>query len=233
MRTIRLRRWEWVIAAIGAFALAAAFLGYGVVSAAGDPPVAPSSLKAERHDGYIEIIFTHPNEANIDGWQVQVRAGGTPWGDWYDLPDDVTSASVNAFIEDTDNDVRYRIRLRAVNEHGAGPYLKTVSAASNRASAPADLRTVAHGNDKIYLVWDSPDDDAITGYRYKFRAKGDAWGGWTDATSTVSGESEYITFDGLEAGTVYQFKLRAMRDQVAGYVGRAKGSTEAAADSSP
>jgi len=220
---------EWVIAAIGVFALAAAFLGYGAVSAAGNPPAAPSSLSAERHDGNIEIIFTHANEANIDGWQVQVRAGGTPWGDWYDL-EGVSRHGVNAFIEDTDNDVRYRIRLRAVNEHGAGDYHKTVSAASNRASAPADLRTVADGTDKIHLVWDSPDDDAITGYQYRFRPKGGAWGDWTDATSTVSGESEYVTFDGLEAGTVYQFKLRAMRDQVAGYMGRAKGSTEEAAE---
>ena len=202
-----------------------------MVSAAGDPPAAPSSLSAERHDGYIEIIFNHPGEAEIDGWQVQVRAGGTPWGDRYDL-EGVSRHRVNAFIENTDNDVRYRIRLRAVNEHGAGPYLKTVSAASNRASAPADLRTVAHGNDNIHLVWDSAADDAITGYQYRFRAKGDAWGGWTDATSTVSGESEYITFDGLEADTVYQFKLRAMRGQAPGYVGRAKGSTEAAAEGS-
>ena len=211
--------------------MAAAFLGHDVVSAAGDPPAAPSSLSAERHDGNIEIIFTHPSSAEVDGWQVQVRAGGTPWGDWYDLPD--TSAdSINGFIDGTDNDVRYRIRLRAVNEHGAGPYLKTVSAASNRASAPAGMEAVEDGSDRMYLTWQSPDDDAITGYQYRFRAKGGAWGDWTDVTSTVSGESEYITFDDLEAGTVYQFKLRAMRDQVAGYMGRAKGSTEAAAEGS-
>ena len=209
--------------------MAAAFLGHDVVSAAGDPPAAPSSLSAERHDGNIEIIFTHPSSAEVDGWQVQVRAGGTPWGDWYDLPD-TSPDSINGFIDGTDNDVRYRIRLRAVNEHGAGPYLKTVSAASNRASAPADMEAVADGASVIYLTWRSPDDDAITGYQYKFRPKGGTWGDWTDATSTVSSESEYITFDDLEADTVYQFKLRAMRDQVAGYVGRAKGSTAAAAE---
>ena len=61
MRVIRLRRRDWAIAVIGAFALAAAFLGYGAVSAAGDPPAAPASLKAERHDGSIEIIL-HPPE---------------------------------------------------------------------------------------------------------------------------------------------------------------------------
>ena len=232
MRTIRLRRRDWTIAVIGAFALAAVFLGYGAVSAAGDPPAAPASLSAERHDGYIEIIFTHPNEANIDGWQVQVRAGGTPWGDWYDL--DASPASVNDFIEDTDDDVRYRIRLRAVNEHGAGPYLKTVVAAvlPEPAPAPADLEAVEDGSDRIFLIWTSADDDAITGYQYNFRAKGDAWGGWTAATPTVSNESEYFAFEGLEADTVYRFKLRAMRGDVAGHIGRAKGTTEAAAEGS-
>jgi len=158
--------------------MAAAFLGYGAVSAAGDPPAAPASLKAEGHDGYIEIIFTHPNESNIDGWQVQVRAGGTPWSDWYDLPD-TSPDSINGFIENTD-------------------------------------------------------DDGITGYRYNFRAAGSDWGSWTDASPTVSadGDHEYVTFDGLEADTLYRFKLRAMRGANAGDVGRAKGSTEAAAEGS-
>ena len=238
MRAIRLKRRDWAIAVIGAFALAAVFLGYGAVSAAGDPPVAPASLKAERHDGYIEIIFTHSNEANIDGWQVQVRAGGTPWGDWYDLTDEDGEAvgpnRINGFIEDTDDDVRYRIRLRAVNEHGAGPYLKTVVAAvaPEPAPAPADLEAVAHGSDRIFLIWTSADDDAITGYQYNFRAKGDDWGGWTAASPTVTNESRYLTFDDLEADTIYRFKLRAMRGEVEGHIGRAKGTTEAVAESS-
>ena len=114
MRTIRLRRGSWVIAAIGVFALAAALLGYGAVSAADDPPAAPASLSAVRHDGNIEVRFSHPNVANVDGWQVQTRAGNAAWGDWFDLTD-VGPNAVNAYIENTDNDVHYRIRLRAVN----------------------------------------------------------------------------------------------------------------------
>ena len=225
MRTIRLRRGSWVIAAIGAFALAAVFLGYGAVSAEGDPPVAPASLSAVRHDGNIEIRFSHPNVANVDGWQVQTRAGNAAWGDWYELTGVGPNAG-NANIEGTDNDTHYRIRLRAVNEHGAGPYVKTVARSNNRAAAPANMRVeLGSSSSQLYLVWKSSNDDAITGYQHRFRQAGGAWSDWTDSDHQASGSSQYITFDDLSAGTEYQFKLRAMRGQAPGYVGKASGTT--------
>ena len=225
MRTTRLRRGNWVIAALCAFALAVALFGYGAVAASGNTPAAPSKLSAERHDGYIEIFFSHPDPSEVDGWQVRTRAGGEAWGDWYDLPDDVTPNRINAFIGDTDNDTHYRIRLRAVNEHGSGPYVKTVARSANRAAAPADLRVENEDADKIHLVWTSSGDAAITGYQYRFREVDGSWSDWLDADATVSSSNEYITVGDLPDDTEFQFKVRAMRGQVPGYVSRVSGAT--------
>lgn len=230
MRTIRLGRGSWVIAAICAFALAAAFLGYGAVSATSDPPAAPASLSAVRHDGNIEIRFNHPNVANVDSWQVQTRARNAAWGDWSTLAD-VGPNAINAYIDGTDNDTDYRIRLRAVNEHGAGAYVKTVARSVNRAAVPDNIRVAAHGDDILRLVWNTSDDEAITGYEYKMRAAGDAWDGWYYAgmPADASG-SQYISFSDLESDTKYQFRLRAMRGSDPGYVGKANGRTEISND---
>ena len=115
--------------------------------------------------------------------------------------------------------------MRAVNDHGAGPYVKTVARSVNRAAAPSNMRVVADGATKLHLVWDPSDDDAITGYQHQFRQAGGSWSDWSDSDETDNGSNVYITFDDLASGTAYQFKLRAMRGEAPGYVGKVSGTT--------
>jgi len=77
---------------------------------------------------------------------------------------------------------------------------------------------------QLYLVWQSSDDDAITGYQHRLRQAGGVWSDWADAAPTASGSNEYIAFDDLAGGIEYQFKLRAMRGQAPGYVGKVSNS---------
>ena len=71
-------------------------------------------------------------------------------------------------------------------------------------AAPTGLTATA-GDQSVTLAWNDPADSSITGYEYRTRWAGVAWGEWTAISAANS-----HTVTGLDNGTEYRFKLRAV-----------------------
>ena len=82
------------------------------------------------------------------------------------------------------------------------------------AAAPTGL-AASGGDSSVALSWDDPLDSSITGYQYRMRWAGVAWSAWTTIPDSDSSTTSY-TFDGLDSGTEYRFRLRAVNGAGAG-----------------
>ena len=71
-------------------------------------------------------------------------------------------------------------------------------------AAPTGLTATA-GDQSVALAWNDPADSSITGYEYRTRWAGVAWGDWKSISAANS-----HTVTGLENGKEYRFKLRAV-----------------------
>ena len=72
---------------------------------------------------------------------------------------------------------------------------------------PTGLSATA-GNREVSLSWSNPDNDSITGYQLQRKKGSDAWGSWTNITSSGAGTTRH-TVTGLENGAEYRFRICA------------------------
>ena len=130
----------------------------------------------------------------------------------------------------------------AVSASGAGPTIvswpydpatdwtdgQTVSvslaaAPAARPAKPSGLAATA-GDAQVTLSWTDPGDSSITGYQYRQKAGGAAWGRWTDIASSAPGgaNAASYTVTGLANCTAHLFRVRAVNA-----AGRSPASDEA------
>ena len=130
----------------------------------------------------------------------------------------------------------------AVSASGAGPTIvswpydpatdwtdgQTVSvslaaAPAARPAKPTGLAATA-GDAQVTLSWTDPGDSSITGYQYRQKAGGAAWGRWTDIASSAPGgaNAASYTVTGLANCTAHLFRVRAVNA-----AGRSPASDEA------
>ena len=119
----------------------------------------------------------------------------------------------------------YIYRIRAVNGVGSGDWSNGV-----RATTPADvpevvstLAATATSATAINLTWTAPGDggSAITGYRLERKA---GVGGYTLVSLSIAADATSHTDSGLNAGTTYTYRIRAVNA-----VGNGGWSSEASA----
>ena len=191
--------------------------GYGTESdtAAATPrpvPAKPAGLRAEAGNGEVRLAWTDPDDATITGWQYRVKTTGA-FGQWTDIAG--SGAATTAYtLTGLNNGTTYSFRLRAVNGSGAGPESDEASAAPLAPpAAPSGLRA-APGDGQVVLTWDDPSDATITGWQYRVKTT-DAFGQWTDIAGSGAATTAY-TLTGLDNGTTYSFRLRAVNGSGAG-----------------
>ena len=96
----------------------------------------------------------------------------------------------------------------SVTENDTPPSVGTAPA------APTGL-TVTPGNRLVVLSWSDPNNAGITGWQYRQKAGGGAWGAWTDIGSSGATTTSH-TVSGLNNGTAYVFQVRARKGNVNG-----------------
>ena len=171
------------------------------------PPAAPSSVTLTRADG--TVTASGYAVSGADKYHITYTSdGGKSWGAAA-VPNDNFAGSSITF--NADNAKSYIVGVRAgnstgwsgwVNSPSIGPYTPPAPA------APAGLRAI--GDDQsVILSWDDPENSSITGYEYRTRRAGVAWGAWT-AIANSGADTTSHTVTGLDNGTEYRFKLRAV-----------------------
>ena len=202
------------------------------------PPAVPAGLTAAAGDGSVTLSWADPSDPGVTGYEYRLRYAGVAWSQWTAVPGSGSSTTSHT-VGGLDNGTEYRFKLRAVNADGpsrAAPAISpwyaaavpqhpapppTVpppppSASPPSASPPSALPpavpaglTAAAGDGSVTLSWADPSDPGVTGYEYRLRYAGVAWSQWAAVPGSGSSTTSH-TVGGLDNGTEYRFKLRAV-----------------------
>ena len=164
----------------------------------------------------ITIAWTAPSSggSDITGYQLRVWDGS----DWMLLTSPAAGATMYKH-EGLAPGMRYYYTLAARNSMGLGPSSDAVSAmtAAGTPDAPV-LTATATGADSIQLTWTVPDSKGTTIDDYElvsWDTTTEAWG-TTDLLGTDDTTVTQFVHTGLDAGTKYYYRIRAMADTVEG-----------------
>ena len=171
-------------------------------------PGAPSGLKASGGSGVIDLFWSNPSNATINGYQYQIRTSSTSsFGAWQSIPSSGASTVSYRISGLATAEQSYIIRLRAGNAAGWGPYQST-DAGTGPTHSPSGV-VVTSGDGSFTVTWDAPQAGyGITGYLFYYlphRNPG-PFTGWVNLPGTTRSH----TVTGLDNGIRYRIWLRAV-----------------------
>ena len=114
---------------------------------------------------------------------------------------------------DFDSDFNLGVKAKASGHTGAsdlGTGTVEVTATAEAAAAKPTGLSAREGPRSAVLTWDNPSDSTITGYEYQQRDGANWPTAWTAMTNSVAATTTY-TVTGLDNGTAYDFRIRALR----------------------
>ena len=179
------------------------------------PPATPGVITVSRSDGTLSAFWNSVGGAT----SYHVTYTGDNGASWSlaALNHPAGNGTTSITITGVDNGKPYIVGVRSRNSAGDSGWRNSSStgryepppAPPKPPAAPTALS--ATGSDKsVTLRWNKPTGD-VTGYQFQFRAAPPApgWGDWY-TVPYGDGNTTWYTVKGLENGTEYRFKLRAV-----------------------
>ena len=180
-----------------------------------NPPSAPG--KPTVTGGNQQVTLTASVSDNggseITGWEYRQKADGGNYGSWTQINNSSSGNSLSGTVTGLQNGTTYRFKVRAENDQhysAESPESDAVTLATT-PSAPGKP-TVTGGNQQVTLAASVSDNggSAVTGWKYQQKVDGGDYGSWTQISNSSSGNSLSGTVTGLQNGTAYRFKVRAV-----------------------
>lgn len=185
-------------------------------------PARVTGVVVEADDMSLVVTWAVPssNGRPITGYNVQhclttadCSVNGTGWVD-ADPSGAVTRHPIPSLV----NATSYRVRVRAINDRGAGPWSSSVTGTPKAVPAAPEAPTLTAGNRKIDLDWAAPDGRGadITAYGIQYRpcsatprdcSETVRWSGWRSRSHSGTGLVASIT--GLTNATKHEVRVRA------------------------
>jgi LPXTG-motif cell wall-anchored protein len=169
-------------------------------------PAAPAGVTVVEDDSALHVTFDAPADdggAAVEGYQISTD-GGMTWSAVYG------AATTSVTIDGLDNGTTYDIRVRAINEAGAGTASAKLAATPRTIPGAPGGVTVVEDDSALHINFTAPVDDGgadVEGYQYSLDG-GATWSG------TVAGPT--FSIDGLANGTTYDVRVRAVNEAGAG-----------------
>lgn len=174
------------------------------------PPPTDPDVEETATPGVLVLQWTPPPDVESHGFQLRYKPQtgevGT-WSQWVAMNGDQTSTQVNGLQVG----IGYQFELTAQNGPlGTSPPVQFAMEPSP-AAPPTGLMATG-GVRLISLTWDTPEEGAATGYRYRYRESGDAedWSDWFNADLTDT-ETQSTFVYGLRQATSYTVELTTQR----------------------
>ena len=169
-------------------------------------PAKPTGLVAMPGDRRVTLTWDDPGNATVSKWQFSAGSGGS-YGEWMDIPGSDATTTGHT-VTGLENGTAYGFKLRAVNASGNGAETDETTATPVPVPAkPAGL-TAMPGDRRVVLEWDNPGDATIARWQYSIAATA-AYSGWADIPGSDAGTTGH-TVTGLDNGTAYRFRVRAV-----------------------
>ncbi|WP_419925873.1 fibronectin type III domain-containing protein [Candidatus Poriferisocius sp.] len=203
----------------------------------GRAPEAPYQAVATAGRGQVTVIVTVPREDHnspVTSYQIRKReAPDGTYDAWQTVPRVGTETSTVATVTSVANGISYTFQVRAVNAYGPSE-ATTLAPVTPVGPPPAVALSAVPGDAQAELMWVSPSDggSAITGWQYRTRAAGGAYGGWSDIAGSGADTDSY-TVIGLVNGVAYSIEVRAVNAFGPGDAASAGPVTPANAPSAP
>ena len=178
-------------------------------------PAQPTNERATAGNRQVTLTWTKP-PGTITGYEVRYgKSGGPPWGAWTAIPSSGPT-TVSHTVTGLDGGSEYNFQVRAVNGTAKGASSQTVTATPTGAStpivstpaAPTSLSATA-GNAQVTLNWTKPSGD-ITGYKVLYSKTSTRDSATWDVITGAGATTTTHTVTGLDNGSEYSFKVRAV-----------------------
>lgn len=161
-------------------------------------PMRPTGLAVIRGNTQIGLSWSPVDGA--EGYQVFRRVWGSPW------PGEPIAVVEGTFFTDQNliNSTQYEYAVAAVNAFGAGAWSWTISASPTvkMITAPVNVKAVP-GDGRAAITWDPV--PGATGYAVSMSTTT----GWQTVTTSGSITRTTHTFENLDNGKTYYFRVQA------------------------
>ncbi len=136
-----------------------------------DIPARPTRFRAKAGNGQVVLSWNDPDNSSITGWQMRHGKVGESWNNWSDI-DGSDARTTSHTVTGLDNDVRYRFRIRAKNDAGAGTRSTVRQAMPTASSVSLDIAdvTAAENEAFVFTVTASPVPSSEVRFRYTVTA---------------------------------------------------------------
>ena len=183
--------------------------------AVAEPPQRPAPgavLPGASTDSAVRLGWTAVTEGSaVCAYELRYQSTGWDadnWPDaWTSIDETIGGGATEYLHSGLDPDRRYRYRVRARNNLGAGEWSRPFPETAARPGAPTlTARTAASGS--VALSW-VPGSAGATRWEYRQRSAGGSWGDWTAIVGSDASTAAHTVTD-LTEDARYDFQLRAV-----------------------
>ena len=188
-------------------------------------PAKPNTPIVEPGNLMLVVTWTAPSDNGlpITSYDVEYCTGtcASNSPDWMDASDsgDDTRHEIGPDNSSLDNGTLYKVRVRAVNDQGSGPWSAVRSDTPKALPDAPEAPILEAGDRQIVASWGPPTDNGTTinGYNVQYRActatpkdcsSNPRWGGWQTRIHTDLDTLER-TITGLKNAIKYEVRVRA------------------------
>ena len=194
--------------------------------ATGEPypafPEKPAGFQALSGDRRAVLIWDHPDDVSIQGWEFRRKKADERYGSWAAIPGSDADTTTHTVLG-LENGTGYVFQIQAFNGAGTGRRSdeKPVTPMPTVPEKPTGF-SVEAGNRKAVLTWADPGNETISEWQYAYRTTGE-YGGWTDMAGSSAATVRHVV-SMLENNISHTFRIRAVND-----IGAGAGSDEVSA----
>ena len=172
----------------------------------------PAGLTATAGNTEVTLTWTDPNNSDILYYEYQQKAGTAAFSAWTDVPGS-TGATTRYRVTGLENGTAYSYRIRSRTSVKPSPASDPVTVTPRGVPPAAPVLTATPRNGGVALSWPDPADDSIQEYEYQYRIGTAVYPPWRHAEPPyldTSGATWWFPVGGLDNGTPYTFRIRAV-----------------------